>query len=141
MLATFDFRVLADVNACLNLTAFVFLVIALVAIKRGNETLHKRMILTATGVSAVFLVSYLVYHFNVEHVKYGGQGFMKFLYFAILIPHVILAIVMVPLILTTISLGLRGRRAKHRKLARITAPIWLYVSVSGVLYYVILYWL
>ena len=140
MLASFDFRILADVNAALNLTALVFIVIGLIAIKRRNEKLHKRMMLTATAVSAVFLCSYLTYHLNVDSVKYGGQGVMKVIYFAILIPHVILAIVMVPLILVTITLGLRDRRKKHKKLARITAPIWLYVSVTGVLYYVILYW-
>ena len=141
MLAAFDFRVLADVNAGLNLTSLIFLVIGLVAIKRGNESLHKRMMLTATGVSALFLTSYLVYHFTVDSVRYGGTGVMKVIYYAILIPHVILAVVMVPLILITLVHALRDRRARHRRIARITAPIWLFVSVTGVIYYVILYWL
>lgn len=140
MLASFDFRVLADVNAVLNTIALAFIVAGLIAIKRRNERLHVRLMLSAAGVSALFLISYLVYHFNGEPVKYAGTGFMKVVYYAILISHVILATVQVPLIITTITLGLRDRREKHRRFAKITAPIWLYVSATGVVYYVILYW-
>lgn len=141
MFAAFDFRILADVNAALNALALVCIVIGLVAIKRRKERLHIRMMLTATAISGVFLVSYLTYHANAEPVRYEGQGIWRIIYFTILIPHVILAIVMVPLIVTTIVLGLRNRRERHRRFARITAPIWLFVSVTGVLYYVVLYWL
>ncbi|MGE0145187.1 MAG: DUF420 domain-containing protein [Planctomycetota bacterium] len=141
MIAAFDFRVLADVNAALNALALLCIIIGLAAIKRRKERLHIRMMLTATAISAVFLISYLTYHANAEPVKYEGQGIWRIIYFTILIPHVILAIVMVPLIITTIVLGLRDRREKHRRFARITAPIWLFVSVTGVLYYVVLYWL
>ncbi|MCC6785155.1 MAG: DUF420 domain-containing protein [Planctomycetes bacterium] len=141
MLAAFDFRILADVNAILNSIALIFILTGLWAIRRGNERLHVRMMLAATGVSGLFLASYLTYHFNAEPVKYTGSGVMLYVYYAILISHVILAIVQVPLILLTITFGLRDRRAKHRRLARITAPIWLYVSSTGVVYYWILYWL
>jgi putative membrane protein len=141
MLAAFDFRILADVNAILNSIALILILTGLWAIKRGNERLHVRMMLAATGVSALFLTSYLTYHFNAEPVKYTGSGVMLYVYYAILISHVILAIVQVPLILLTIAFGLRDRRAKHRRLARITAPIWVYVSFTGVVYYWILYWL
>ena len=141
MLAAFDFRILADVNAILNSIALIFILTGLWAIRRGNERLHVRMMLAATGVSGLFLASYLTYHFNAEPVKYTGSGVMLYVYYAILISHVILAIVQVPLILLTITFGLRDRRAKHRRLARITAPIWLYVSSTGVDYYWILYWL
>lgn len=141
MIAAFDFRILADLNAGLNASALVCILIGLAAIKRRNERLHIRMMLTATAISALFLVSYLTYHANAEPVRFEGQGFWRILYFTILIPHVILAVVMVPLIITTIVLGLRNRRERHRRFARITAPIWLFVSVTGVLYYVVLYWL
>lgn len=141
MLAAFDFRILADVNAILNSIALILILTGLWAIRRGNERLHVRMMLAATGVSGLFLASYLTYHFNAEPVKYTGSGVMLYVYYAILISHVILAIVQVPLILLTITFGLRDRRAKHRRLARITAPIWLYVSSTGVVYYWILYWL
>ena len=141
MLAAFDIRILADVNAILNSIALILILTGLWAIRRGNERLHVRMMLAATGVSGLFLASYLTYHFNAEPVKYTGSGVMLYVYYAILISHVILAIVQVPLILLTITFGLRDRRAKHRRLAKITAPIWLYVSFTGVVYYWILYWL
>lgn len=141
MLAAFDIRILADVNAILNSIALILILTGLWAIRRGNERLHVRLMLAATGVSGLFLVSYLTYHFNAEPVKYTGSGVMLYVYYAILISHVILAIVQVPLILLTITFGLRDRRAKHRRLAKITAPIWLYVSFTGVVYYWILYWL
>lgn len=139
MLAAFDIRILADVNATLNALAFVLIVAGLVAIKRGNERLHKRLMLAATCVSAVFLASYLTYHASAEPVKFGHEGAIRTVYFAILISHVVLAAVQVPLILMTIHAGLKDRRARHRKLAKITAPIWLYVSVTGVVVYLMLY--
>ena len=141
MLAAFDFRVLADVNATLNSLALLCILIGLWAIKRKKERLHVRMMLAATGVSAVFLISYLTYHFNAEPVRYQGEGVMRVVYYAVLLTHVIGAIVQTPLIILTVILGLRDQRAKHRKFARITAPIWVYVSFTGVIYYVILYWL
>ena len=140
MLADFNFRILADVNAALNSTALLLLIIALLAIRRGNEKLHIRMMLSATGVSTLFLISYLVYHFNRESVSYQGQGFWRVLYYSVLISHIILAVVMVPMILITLYRGLTDQREKHKKIAPYTAAIWLYVSATGVLYYVILYW-
>ena len=94
----------------------------------------------AVGVSAAFLVSYLVYHAKVGSVKYTGEGAIRVVYLAILITHVILAAVQVPLIIMTVVRGLKGQLDKHRRLARITAPIWLYVSLTGVVIYVMLYW-
>ena len=139
MVAQFDFRVLADLNASLNAVALILIISGLIAIKRGNEALHKKLMLSAAGVSALFLVSYLTYHLNAEPVKYKGEGFMRTVYFIILISHVILAIVQVPLIVLTILWGLQDKRARHRKLARVTAPIWLYVSITGVVVYLMLY--
>ncbi|MCA8955580.1 MAG: DUF420 domain-containing protein [Planctomycetes bacterium] len=139
MLAQFDFRVLADVNATLNATALVLILTGLWAIKRNRLGLHKALMLAAALVSALFLVSYVVYHLNAEAVRFRGQGAIRPLYFTILISHVVLAAVQVPLILTTIVLGLRDRRAAHRRWAKITAPIWVYVSFTGVAVYYLLY--
>lgn len=139
MVAQFDFRVLADLNASLNAVALILIISGLIAIKRGNEALHKKLMLSAAGVSALFLVSYLTYHLNAEAVKYQGEGAMRTVYFFILISHVILAALQVPLIVLTILWGLQDKRARHRKLARVTAPIWLYVSITGVVVYLMLY--
>lgn len=132
---------LPDLNAALNLTAFILICCGLAAIKRGNERVHKALMLSAVGVSALFLTSYLIYHFEVGSVKFEGEGLIRWIYLAILIPHIVLAIVQVPLIIITVVRGLRGQREKHRRIARITAPIWLFVSVTGVIVYVMLYWL
>ncbi|MDA1222675.1 MAG: DUF420 domain-containing protein [Planctomycetota bacterium] len=139
MLAAFDLHNLADVNAALNALAFVLIVAGLTAIHRGHETLHKRLMLAATGVSALFLVSYLTYHLTCESVKFTGEGWIRPVYFVVLISHIVLAAVQVPLILMTVWTGLRDGRPKHRRLAKITAPIWLYVSVTGVVVYWMLY--
>lgn len=139
MLATFDFRILADIDAALNALAFVLIVAGLVAIKRGNVELHKKLMLAAVGVSAIFLCCYLTYHLNAEPVKFQGEGAIRPVYFALLISHVVLAAVQVPLILRTVYLGLKDRREQHKKWAKVTTPIWLYVSITGVVVYFMLY--
>lgn len=139
MLADFDFRMLAHVDAVLNALAFVFICAALIAIKRGNVTLHKRLILTAVAFSAVFLCCYVVYHLNAPPVKFTKEGWLRWVYYPLLISHVFLAAVQVPLILRTLYLGLKDRRAQHRKWAKVTTPIWLYVSITGVIVYWMLY--
>jgi uncharacterized membrane protein YozB (DUF420 family) len=139
MPAEFDFRVLAHVDAALNGTATLLIVAGLVAVRRGAIETHKRLMLAAASVSALFLACYLVYHLNAPPVKFTQEGFVRPVYFALLISHVVLAVVQVPLILRTIWLGLRDRRAEHRRWAKITAPIWLYVSVTGVVVYWLLY--
>ena len=139
MLANVDLSFLADVNASLNSTAFVLIVAGLVAIKRGHETVHKRRMLSAACVSALFLISYVTYHLTCEEVSFKGEGAVRYVYFFILITHVVLAVVVVPLVVITVVLGLRDKRKQHRRMARITAPIWVYVSVTGVVVYVMLY--
>ena len=139
MLAAFDFRVLATVDAVLNGLAFVLICAGLIAVKRGHVELHKKLMLAAVGVSAVFLACYLVYHLNAEPVKFAGEGAIRTVYFALLISHVVLAAVQVPLIVRTVYLGLKDRREAHRKWAKVTAPIWLYVSITGVVVYGMLY--
>ena len=139
MLASFDYRILADVDASLNAVSTVLIMSGLVAIKRGNVALHKACMLSAAAVSALFLCCYLVYHLNAEPVRFQGEGLARAAYLALLITHVVLAAVQVPLILRTIWLGLKDRREQHKKLAKVTTPIWLYVSVTGVVVYVLLY--
>ena len=139
MLATFDFRILADIDAALNALAFVLICAGLVAIKRGKVELHKKLMLAAVGVSAIFLCCYLTYHLNAEPVKFRGEGAIRPVYFALLISHVVLAAVQVPLILRTVYLGLKDRREQHKKWAKVTTPIWLYVSITGVVVYFMLY--
>lgn len=136
-----DFRFLAHVDATLNALAFVLICAGLAAIKRGNLVLHKRLMLGAAGVSALFLCCYVVYHLNAPPVKFMHEGWIRPAYFVLLISHVVLAVVQVPLILRTIWLGLKDRREQHKKWAKVTAPIWLYVSITGVIVYVLLYWI
>lgn len=130
---------LPHLNATLNACAFVLIVAGLIAIKRRRERLHIKLMLSATAVSAAFLASYLTYHLSAPPVKFTHQGWLRAVYFPLLISHIVLAAVQVPLILLTIWSGLKDRRARHRRLARITAPIWLYVSVTGVIVYLMLY--
>ncbi|MBP8301347.1 MAG: DUF420 domain-containing protein [Planctomycetes bacterium] len=139
MLAEFDFRILASVDASLNGLAFILICSGLIAIKRGKVELHKKLMLSAVGVSALFLVCYLTYHFNAPPVKFGRDGWLAGVYYPLLISHIVLAAVQVPLILRTVYLGLKDRRAQHKKWAKVTTPIWLYVSITGVIVYLMLY--
>lgn len=130
---------LPAVNATLNSIAFVLLVIGQRFIRRGNVVAHRRCMLSAFGVSMLFLMTYLTYRFLGEDKKFGGTGWIRPVYFFILFTHVSLAI-FVPILATwTLVLGLKGRYEKHRRLARITFPIWVYVSVTGVLVYLLLF--
>jgi putative membrane protein len=130
---------LPTLMACLNTASAVCLTAGYLFIKRKNVVMHRRMMLTAFAFSAVFLCVYVLHHALVGNVVFRGHGLARTLYFAILIPHVTLAVVVLPLAIVTIRRGLAGRIEKHRPLARITLPIWLYVSVTGVLVYVLLY--
>ncbi len=130
---------LPTVNAALNATATLLLVIGWLLIKTGRETAHKRVMLTAFGVSVVFLACYLIYHAQVGSVKFTGPSPVRQIYLTILLTHVVLAALVPFLAARTIYLGLRDRRAEHRRAARWTFPIWLYVSVTGVIVYVMLY--
>ena len=135
---------LVHLNATLNAVAAVLLVIGLVMIKRGRVTAHKRVMLTAFAVSVVFLGCYLWYHYLVGSVKFTHAGAVRYVYLAILLSHILLAATVPVLAIWTIYLGLRAQdlpdyRARHRRLARWTYPIWLYVSVTGVVVYAMLY--
>jgi putative membrane protein len=130
---------LATVDAALNATATVLLVVGWLLIKGRRETAHKWVMLSAFAVSCIFLACYVKHHLEVGHVEFPGAGVARLVYLAILIPHIILAATVPVLAIITIYFGLRDRRAAHRRVARWTFPIWLYVSVTGVVIYWMLY--
>lgn len=130
---------LAHVNALLNATATVLLLAGYVMIRQQRELAHKRLMLAAFAVSAAFLGSYLTYHWLVGSVAFTGEGAIRTVYYTILVSHVVLAAVVPFLAAVTIYLAWRDQWKKHRQVARWTFPIWLYVSVTGVIVYLMLY--
>lgn len=134
-----DVTLLPAVNATLNGTAAVLLIAGYIQIRRGQINAHRTCMLAAFITSALFLVSYLIYHALVGSVAFTGQGPIRTLYFTVLISHVSLAVLILPLALVTLRRGLRRDDARHVAVARWTLPIWLYVSVTGVVVYWMLY--
>jgi uncharacterized membrane protein YozB (DUF420 family) len=130
---------LPALNATLNGVAGVFLVAGYYCIRTGRRDVHKRCMLAALTASALFLTSYVIYHLNTGSKPFGGQGAIRYVYFTILITHVVLAAAIVPLVLVTTARGLRGQFTRHVAVARWTFPLWLYVSVTGVVIYLMLY--
>jgi uncharacterized membrane protein YozB (DUF420 family) len=131
--------VLPTVNAVLNASAAVAMLAGFVAIRQGRVAVHRACMLTAVGLSILFLCSYLVYHAQVGSRPYTGGGWVRTLYFAILLSHTVLAVLIVPMVATTLYRALRSHFVRHARLARITFPLWLYVSVTGVVVYWMLY--
>jgi len=129
---------LPALNALLNGTSAVFLVLAYRSIRRRDVVAHSRRILTSLGASALFLVSYIVYHSVHGDTPFGGHGLVRPVYFFILITHVVLSAVALPLVFLSLFFSLSGRFARHKKIARYTFPVWLYVSVTGVLVFALL---
>ncbi len=129
----------AALNASLNGISAILLAGGYAAIRAGKRDVHKYFMVSAFGVSTVFLASYLVYHYRVGHVVFQGQGWIRSVYFALLISHTVLAIVIVPLILVTLRRAWLGKFDKHRLIARWTLPLWFYVCVTGVIVYLMLY--
>ena len=130
---------LPALNATLNATSAVLLAAGWILIKRGQIQAHRRVLLAACTTSVLFLVSYLIYHAQVGSVRFTKQGPIRMVYFTILLTHTVLAAAIVPMVLITLSRGLRARYDSHRRIARWTMPLWLYVSVTGVVVYVMLY--
>jgi len=130
---------LPSVNATLNATSAVLLVVGYYHIRQGRQQAHRACMLAAFSVSVLFLVSYLVYHFHAGATHFTGQGWIRSVYFALLISHTILAALVPILALLTLSRALRQQFDRHRTLARWTLPVWLYVSVTGVVIYWLLY--
>jgi putative membrane protein len=134
-----DVSALPAINATLNATSAVLLAVGYVFIRRRQVAAHLICMLSAFGVSALFLVSYVIYHYYAGSRPFAGQGWIRPVYFGLLITHIILAAVIVPLALTTIYRALTGQFSRHRRIARWTLPIWLYVSVTGVAIFLLLY--
>jgi uncharacterized membrane protein YozB (DUF420 family) len=132
---------LPDLNAALNASAALLLVRGVVLIKSGRRNQHRRTMWTAFGVSVAFLISYLIYHFNVGSVRFEKTGLIRTVYIVILLTHTILAATVPFLAVITLRRGLNNDLRRHVNLARWTFPIWLYVSITGVVVYWMLYWL
>jgi uncharacterized membrane protein YozB (DUF420 family) len=131
---------LPSLNATLNALAGAFLTAGYLFIRRGRVSEHHRCMTAAFATSALFLVSYLIYHANIGSKPFEGQGIVRPIYFLVLITHIILAAAVVPLAVVTLTRAWRGQFDRHRRIARWTFPIWMYVSVTGVVVYVMLYW-
>ena len=134
-----DIHLLPAINAVLNGTSAVLVAAGIVLIRHKKRTAHKRVMLAAVGTSTLFLLCYLWYHVQVGNVRFTAYGWPRPVYFFILTTHTLLAIVVVPLVLVTVIRALRGRFERHRASARWTYPVWLYVSVTGVVIYLMLY--
>ena len=130
---------LPAVNATLNAVSAVFLLAGYLLIRRGHRDLHKRCMLAALTSSALFLTCYVIYHANTGSRPFPGHGVARVVYFSILITHVLLAVTILPLALTTAARGLNAQYDRHVRIARWTLPLWLYVSVTGVVIYLMLY--
>lgn len=132
-------EILPHVNAVLNTISTILLLIGFAMIRSGRRAAHKKVMLSAIAVSAVFLVFYLIYHFTAPIFVFPGTGWTVPLYYTMLISHVILATIVTPMVMVTAWRALHGQFDRHKAIARWTFPIWLYVTVTGVLIYVILY--
>ena len=130
---------LATLNAFLNSCATVCLIAGFIFVKKGNIKWHRRAMLAAFGISSMFLLTYLLHHAQVGSVAFPHYGIVRTVYYSVLIPHIILSAAVVPMALLTIYRGWTARIALHRKIARVTLPLWLYVSLSGVVVYYMLY--
>ncbi len=134
-----DVSALPTLNAFLNGTSAVLLTVGYVLIRLKKVTAHKTCMVTAFGMSSLFLISYLIHHYRVGSVLFGGTGFIRPVYFTLLISHIVLAACIVPLVLITIYRAWNEQFEKHMRIARWTLPLWLYVSVTGVIVYWMLY--
>jgi len=129
---------LPPIYATINALTAVVLIAALWAIKNGKQLLHEKLMKTALSLSVIFLVLYIAYHMTSESTHFGAEGYIKYVYYFILISHIILSIVVIPLVLITFSRALLGDFKRHQKMARMAFPLWLYVAVSGVLVYIMI---
>jgi putative membrane protein len=134
----YNFSFLPPIYATINGVTALLLVTAYVAIRRGNQVVHRRLMKTCIGLSALFLMLYVVYHITTDSTSFGGEGAARYLYFFILITHILLSVGVIPFVLLTFARALAGDFARHRKLARYTFPLWLYVAVTGVLVYLMI---
>lgn len=134
----FDLTFLPPIYATLNGLTAIFLVSAVIAIKNGNRNVHERLVKICILLSSAFLVLYIAYHITSEETKFGGIGPIRYLYFFILITHILLSVVVIPFVLFTYVRALSGNFERHRALAKFTFPLWLYVAVTGVIVYLMI---
>ncbi len=132
-------QILPPLNASMNATAGLLLIAGRIAVQSGRRRLHRNLMLLAVLASSLFLAGYLLHHFLHGIVRYQGTGMLRTVYLVILASHTTLAMVLVPLVLAALYRGLRGETAMHRRIARIAFPVWLYVSATGVIIYLMLY--
>ena len=136
--SSYDFSFLPHIYARINFTTFLVLIAALISIKKGNRVWHERFIKTAIVLTSLFLILYSIYHITTESTTYGGDGMMRYVYFFILMSHIFLSIEVIPLVLLSIGWAMEGNFVKHKRVARIAMPMWLYVALTGVLVYLMI---
>lgn len=134
----YDFSFLPPIYASINGLTALLLLTALWAIKNGKRKLHENLMKTCLGLSVAFLVMYILYHITSESTSFGGAGVIKYVYYFILITHILLSVIVVPMVLFTLGRALSGNFEKHKALARFTFPVWLYVATTGVIVYVMI---
>jgi putative membrane protein len=134
----FNVHLFAQINAAINTAVSFLLLVGLLAVKRGRYALHKKVMMTSMVISFLFLVSYICHHLLSDSTVFGGEGTIRYVYYFILITHIILAAIILPFILFTSYRALVAEWSAHKKLARITWPIWFYVSVTGVIVYLLI---
>lgn len=134
----FDLRILPALHAALNFTTFITLLAGYYFIRTSNRKAHQYSMTTALGLSIIFLLSYVTYHSLTEPTRFGGEGVLKGIYYFLLVSHIVLATIIVPLVLFTFARGLQAKFVLHKKIARWTLPIWLYVSFTGVMVYLLI---
>jgi putative membrane protein len=135
----YDFRFLPSIYASINALTAILLIVAFIMIRKGKRNIHELLMKTCIGLSATFLVLYIVYHMTTESTVYGGAGTLRYIYYFVLISHILLSIIITPLVLFTFSRALSENFDRHKRLAKFTFPIWLYVAVSGVVVYWMIY--
>ncbi len=129
---------LPPIYACINALTALTLIFGVIAIKKGNRKLHEILMKTSIGLSVLFLLMYIAYHSTSDPTSFGGYGYLKTVYFFILISHIILSVAIIPLVLISFVRALSEEYDKHKKIAKITLPIWLYVAISGVIVYLMI---
>ena len=136
--STIDFSFLPKVYATINFFTFLILISAFIAIKKKNIQKHQLLIKTALGTTLLFLLLYILYHSTTDSTPYGGEGFLKYLYYFILITHVSLSVLVIPLVLVSLGWALDKNYIRHKRIARIALPLWIYVALSGVMVYILI---
>jgi putative membrane protein len=129
---------LPPIYATINALTALVLILAVIEIKKGNRKVHEKLMKLAIILSAVFLVLYILYHMTSDSTKFGGEGLMKYVYYFILLTHILLSIIVIPFVLITYVRAITNNIVKHKKIAKITFPLWLYVAITGVIVYVMI---